>query len=834
MARMIPSHGPRETESFGESSIYWILKKNLSDDFTVIHSLPWISSEVKKIDPKAAPTGEIDFLVIHPMLGLLTLEIKSGRYRIDHSTFVHIKSNEFIDPVQQARRNAHGLSKCLGVKPSLRLRIGYAFVFPDSHFGEAMINTAMVDCSIDPPQRIFIDRGQMPTLADRIKEIMCYWKIALNTPDLSPQKTKELMETLCHNYDGTPNWAQRVIHDNKLWLRLTEEQNQVVQTVCNRERMLVTGWPGTGKTLIGIEVARKLLLEGKRILFVTFNTQLATHIKSQLPKTKRCNVSTWHGLCSAAQTKLNTSNNASQNWLKTDCNTDLQNAISQGLMESYDILILDEAQALDIEWCKTLINWFESKPIACFCDETQVFSFEPRTTKLNELQALLGVISPFLLTIALRMPKAVTEHLINVMPPNHQLTSPREFEKDTITEIITETPLNKLFEIHAHLLEQGFDKHEIRVLLSSLQSYDLRRLLDSKGIRHENIAKFRGLEAPAVIIYGADHMTDSELFCAYSRATSLCISLFSLEPLIWKENSAFQKSVRSQKENKPIIELAQFNSLTTNIIPASTPTYSLNLLSIDLSWAPGWGAWMIEFDPENELAETWIDYLTLEHEWPVLFWYKDSRKRLYLSEPDNEQGPLSFTLALDLKYCYSCCTTTPFKGNIDAACIICTPPKKPHQNSPDEIILETISIYDGILSSTLSDSKKPSRSLEDLPFPLAAAGARLYASQHKKRNKILDMPLPSGKIIYRAALAFVQSRIATYEANRSLITSEVALQLYNRFKSLQTLDLKNWTSIVANALGTCKQKNFIKKITKGEYRIVEDADIPEKTVEPPF
>ena len=92
MAKMIPEHGPYHTESYGERQLYSVLKSQLPDEYTVIHSLPWLCSAVTKLDNRARPTGEIDFLIIHPVDGVLALEVKSGVYRFENSLFVHVRN----------------------------------------------------------------------------------------------------------------------------------------------------------------------------------------------------------------------------------------------------------------------------------------------------------------------------------------------------------------------------------------------------------------------------------------------------------------------------------------------------------------------------------------------------------------------------------------------------------------------------------------------------------------------------------------------------------------------------------------------------------------------
>lgn len=132
---MIPEHGPYGTDSKGERDLYTVFKTELPDDYTVIHSLPWLCSAVRKLDPQANPTGEIDFLIIHPEKGLLVLEVKSGRYNVGDNLFVHLHKKFVIDPVSQTRRNVHGIARWMGSNPALRLRMGYGIIFPDSDFG---------------------------------------------------------------------------------------------------------------------------------------------------------------------------------------------------------------------------------------------------------------------------------------------------------------------------------------------------------------------------------------------------------------------------------------------------------------------------------------------------------------------------------------------------------------------------------------------------------------------------------------------------------------------------------------------------------------------------
>jgi len=513
MAIMIPALEPQETRSPAEPSIYRQLESGLSDDFTVIHSLPWLCSAVKKIDPDYATTGEIDFLIIHAEQGVLALEVKAGRYRVNGVEFVCLSGKDSRDPVGQLRRNVHGLANWLGADPELRIRIGYGFVFPDSEFPSEKAIPSIVDASIDLGVRILIDYLEMPQLAERVQEIMGYWQNSGVTHRLGASKKNRLVATLCPHFDGTPSWGARLLYDDRVWLRLTPEQSSVLEIAGSRSRMLISGWPGTGKTVIAAELARRKS-SAQKGLVVVFNVLLREHLEKRLAETSGVDVFTWHGLCRKARAAIDGKNRDSANWHEQGCLDDLKEAINAKAVMEYDFLIVDEAQALRLEWIAELASWFEGKEIHAFCDESQMFSFE-RGSSLDELSRLLAV-APFYLTAILRTPAAVTDRLKQVKTAHYcQLTSPRRHEADTLREIITDDWETDLKRIVDNLLSHGLQKVDITILTRLSLDYAsgaTRELLGNLGGRCETVGRFRGLESPVVIILDGEYMDEAQLF----------------------------------------------------------------------------------------------------------------------------------------------------------------------------------------------------------------------------------------------------------------------------------------------------------------------------------
>src|ERR1700675_1909296 len=78
MARMIPSDIFSECPSLGEREVFSRLKNSpLTENWIVLHSLD-IAHHIRQV------TGEADFLVIIPHLGVLCLEVK-GCTRLRHT-----------------------------------------------------------------------------------------------------------------------------------------------------------------------------------------------------------------------------------------------------------------------------------------------------------------------------------------------------------------------------------------------------------------------------------------------------------------------------------------------------------------------------------------------------------------------------------------------------------------------------------------------------------------------------------------------------------------------------------------------------------------------------
>lgn len=825
MARMIPVDGTLHTESKAEERVYQLLRRSLPDDFTVIHSLPWLSVGVKAIDSKYPPTGEIDFLVIHEDLGVLALEIKGGRRRVQGSVFVQVSNGQKDDVVRQTRKNVHGLAKWLGVHPSLRLRIGYGLVFTDSDFKDVLI-PGLVDTSIDPPQTIIVDRRGLADLGDRVRAIMVYWKATLGNGALGRARKAHLLEVLCPEFNGTPSWASRIEYDRRFWLRLTEEQASVVDMAATQNRIVVTGWPGTGKTVIAVELARRMIAAGKRVLALTFNALLAEHLKREINTEARGQVATWHGFCSGIARQLPGKRVTSPEWLEQGGMDTLREAAQLGLVPTFDVLILDEAQTFRLEWGEWLAAHFSGQQMVAFCDETQVFGFEKDRISTAELCRILDAGKEFLLTIPLRSPRAVLHRLQSVRSPGHQVFSPREMDKEELCEVLVVDMDVALDQTLQRLKAQGVSPSDIVVL----SKYVPVRTQEEGSERYEIVSRFRGMEASCVVVVWAESMDDVELFSAYSRATSICIALYEIERLVSRTSPGrFFQQLLTNPENAQRAERARVEGLTSHVVSQFVESESLNLKSVRLSWSPSWSGWLIESAEDSEASDLWSDYLLCHHDWPVYSWAPDSRREVSGSEPIADalkDVPGMWPMAT--QRCEVCERVTPHtrQQSVEYRCYLCE--RAPvSDDSPSEAIRTTLRRFDAVISSP-DPTQLPKEEIRQLPLSLAALGSRIFVRTRGSRHHAKMNDLPGG-IVYRATMAFAYSRISALPPGAA-ITRDKLVQICSRYAWPPGVTEEQFRQKVGQSLGKCFADGLIRKIDKGVYLTIPWDDPPSEKV----
>lgn len=280
MARMIPQQYDDSTVSNAEIRIFNLLQNDPdTESWIVLHSLG-LSRRAAK------PYGEIDFVVLVPEGGLICLEVKGGRiicldgiwYTMDRYGRRHQMKRS---PFMQAREGMFALRaellRYFGAEhPASRCVTGYAAIFPD-------VPSPPQTPEFEPWESIDSDALRVPISRSIRSLIKNQRKKFSRSGDvsLSPQTMREIRQFLRPDFDAVITRSVQIRRTEEKLLRLTEEQYDVLDRLSENERCLIKGPAGTGKTLLGLEFARRSAAEGARTLFVCYNRMLGDWMKEQ-------------------------------------------------------------------------------------------------------------------------------------------------------------------------------------------------------------------------------------------------------------------------------------------------------------------------------------------------------------------------------------------------------------------------------------------------------------------------------------------------------------------------------------------------------------------------
>jgi Nuclease-related domain/UvrD-like helicase C-terminal domain/AAA domain len=292
MARMYPET-PVDCQSSAERSLFSLFRDRLSDDWTVFHSVAWLARQVDR----GASDGEADFVVTHPVLGALVLEVKGGGiyfdpasgqwFSIDREQHVH----EIKDPLRQARRSMYTLRDKLQDAFGLSgYTLGYAVCFPDTS-GEEMEPDAQDTRQLVLDSRIFND----PEGA--LRSISSFWSARNPAGKLGKEGVHQVTQLLSRVKDLPVRLAAQGRGWEVQTRRLTEEQFGLLDVLARQRRVIIAGCAGSGKTMLAVEKARRLGDEGFSVLFTCFNKGLARWVQTQLTDYPSVTVKHFHAFC---------------------------------------------------------------------------------------------------------------------------------------------------------------------------------------------------------------------------------------------------------------------------------------------------------------------------------------------------------------------------------------------------------------------------------------------------------------------------------------------------------------------------------------------------------
>lgn len=533
MAIMIPDEPPTKRGSvFSENEFWTELKHQLSDDFYVYHSLPYLTAKSRQ--------GEVDFLVLHPKWGMLVIECKGrGIARGENGKWYREyrgKRQNIRPPMEQAaaqiRAVVQGLrepvERALGISGSRPFPVvyGWALAFPLAQRGD-------INLPLDLQPEVLIDsRDIAQGLEEKVVEAFKFHarKIA-NPPMLDRDEFSVLRTIVCPPMQLKETLAGEIDLNKRALKRLSDSQFTVMRGLINQRRFQVRGGAGTGKTVLILHGARLLAEDGKRVLITCFNIKLAEYIARTVNGWSRLagkvDVYYFHQLCELASEDLggvlhypgseSTNEEVAKFWQETAPGV-LAQAAEQGELSvgPWDAVFVDEAQDFARHWWDILESYClkdETSQMGIFYDEGQ--SIFAHGAALPEWGGAFQLVENY------RNTRSICESLqqlydLPMEPHNEALpgVKPRVFEQgdDETTRQVLGRLLNKLIN------EENIRRSQIAILTpnspanSSLGGadeiggqpiiFDLNQW--GQGVLHSTISGFKGLEADIVIMADID------------------------------------------------------------------------------------------------------------------------------------------------------------------------------------------------------------------------------------------------------------------------------------------------------------------------------------------
>ncbi|WP_169460987.1 NERD domain-containing protein [Ktedonobacter racemifer] len=510
---MIPSPMRSDTKSPAERRLYELFRTQLSDDWLVFHSVPWQARNVKY----GARDGEADFVLLHPDIGLLVLEVKGGHIRYVGESGQWF-SNEYVihDPFEQAKTSKYHLLQVLKEQPywsSHRINIGHAVAFPDVDISQShhMLRP-------DAPRTIILDKGQTRNLEAWLHDVFHYWS-GQNQDSGTPGQfgAREVKNVLSPSLYLKPLLSSEFEDEEEEFLRLTQEQFQLLDFLRHHRRVAISGCAGSGKTLMAVEKAKKLHQQGFSVLLTCYNYNLAAYLRESVNDYPNIHVHHFHGLCSHLAKEAGLLNekalqSPSQDYYNTTLPSLLFEAIDR-VDWRVDAIVIDEGQDFREEWelaLQYLLHDPDNGIFYIFYDNNQkLYQEDQRYLPLQQ--------APFPLSKNCRNTRHIHNFALQFYDADSLITSDTPQGREVVIERYSgNDQLKKLLRrtIHHLVQEEQVAAEDIVILTPRAPQHSALTHMGMLGnfrlvstptwasgeIFYTTIHQYKGLESPVVIL----------------------------------------------------------------------------------------------------------------------------------------------------------------------------------------------------------------------------------------------------------------------------------------------------------------------------------------------
>lgn len=261
---MYPGNGPAITKSNAEKRLYPIFRDSLDDSYEVYHSR-WWSFKYR--------TGETDFLVVHPIKGILVIEVKGGNIKYDnfsdswYSNGQKLNKSPYVQAEDTCRELIRFLKKRFNFFKYRNFTYKFCVLFPD------------IDEMINPPihgEDKTITGKNLANLQSNIERILD--STPQGTDKLEKQGLNELYKIIAPETEFKIYDINAISRNEELINRFSDEQLIILEELMDFPQVVVLGCAGSGKTQLALAKTRELVRQQNKVLITCKSANLAGYL----------------------------------------------------------------------------------------------------------------------------------------------------------------------------------------------------------------------------------------------------------------------------------------------------------------------------------------------------------------------------------------------------------------------------------------------------------------------------------------------------------------------------------------------------------------------------
>ena len=536
---------------------------------TALADKPWLVIQNLLVQaPDRVGCREIDFLVVDPERGMIVIEVKGGdyRYTAEHGWYRQVDDEKRIDKagaVKQCHSAMYHLVKFISTKifhdPSRPPYLhGWLVALVDAEVQQTSLAPEAQGHVIDAkhcrdPIRLAADIEDLfAALQLNFSNVTCGEDSCMG--EIAREILLPTMKTRFAVRDEIRN-AQIVESEVMRPVRL------IMDAVQDMDRLLVRGYPGTGKTYASLYRASRDLAAGRRTLMLCFNVPLAASLTAQLGarpvrantapeeiRARQCVSARIYALAELAARNAEPSivlppTESGQDYYDALLDA-LEKSARAGMFGKFDSIVVDEGQDFSPAMLRALDALAGDCTRIAFLHDPNQALYVSATDE--ELQRRYG--QPLVLRENLRNSATITRFLRSLDPVRFgDLATPPSVRAGQPVVVIeyahgdTVGQLAAIERIIRHLVDAEGVRHEDIAILSpftfarsalagidsiagiplvSVEAAAKRAPDDAPCLRYDTLHRFKGLEAPVVILHDVSGSGKNVAFEAILTACS--------------------------------------------------------------------------------------------------------------------------------------------------------------------------------------------------------------------------------------------------------------------------------------------------------------------------